>query len=200
MPSWWNGAGDCGARGAVRRSDAADRGWLDPPAVRTGLDIVLADVQVLNCRLAQPPDPARRRLLNPPPTPYAASGATEAGATNWQVLTTPGGQPWAACTDVDTSEAGFGDVPAYLARLGGERLIPAASSPTGRPALIDGTPYVDAAEVGRFRVVVPLIPASAIGDDQSRGQSAGRGGGSGLCAGRLITDLAWYVEWIGLQR
>ena len=73
--------GACGAEGAVRRSDVPQIVWLDPAAVRVGYDIVLAVVQVQGCKLAAAPELALRRLLNPPPTPYAASGRTTPGET-----------------------------------------------------------------------------------------------------------------------
>lgn len=192
--------GACETEGAVLRLDTPDVGWVDPNDVRSGLDVVLAEVMVQNCRLSASPDLTSRRLLTPPPTPYTATGGTLTHGTGWSVAAAAGGQPWAVWTEVDTSEAGFGDVPAYLARLVGTRLLDAADSPSGRPALVDGTPYVDHAEVGRFRLVVPL-PA---------GSSAGVGGGvidvnpTDLVGDAAFADLVtgtlgWAVEWIGVQ-
>ncbi|MET9901703.1 hypothetical protein [Streptomyces sp. NPDC006446] len=191
--------GACGAAGAVRRSDAPTVAWLDPPAVRTGLDIVVADAEVRGCALAFAPDPARRRLLNPPPTPYAGCGATPAGETAWRIRASAGGRPWAAWTTVDTTEAGFGDIPVYLARVAGERLISAADSPTGRPALLDGTPYVEQPEVGRFRMVVPLVPGTAYDDSQDLDVNPQAVVTAPGLASRLGSALAWHIEWIGLQ-
>jgi hypothetical protein len=192
--------GACGTHGAVRRSDAPTLAWLDPGAVRTGYDVLLCDALVHGCRLATPPDPGRRRLLNPPPTPYAAAGATESGATEWHVRAAAGGQPWAAWTEVDTSEAGFGDVPVYLARVAGERLVGAGFSPTGRPALLDGTSYVEDAEVGRFRLVVPLPVGTAFGKGGDIDVNPPALVGDAGLSDRLTSAQAWYVEWIGLQR
>jgi len=190
--------GACGTEGAVRRSDAATVVWLDPAAVRDGLDVVLAEILVQNCRLAGSPDPALRRLLNPPPTPYVACGSTTAGATSWAVRAASGGQPWAVWTDVDSSEAGFGDVPAYQARLVGERLVDAATSPTGLPALVDGTVYVENAEPGRFRFVVPLVAGTSLGaDGEIEVNPAALVEDPGLAD--LVSGLGWAVEWIGVQ-
>jgi hypothetical protein len=191
--------GACGAEGAVLRSDAPTIGWVDPEAVRQGVDVVLAEILVQGCRLTTAPDPALRRLLTPPPTPYTACGATSTG-TGWFVRATHDGQPWAAWTDVDTSEAGFGDVPAYLARLVGTRVLDAARSPNGSPALVDGAGYVEAAETGRFRFVVPLPAGSSFGQDGggievNPEDVVGDGGFADLVSGAL----GWAVEWIGVQ-
>ena len=192
--------GPCGAEGSVLRSEAPTIGWVDPEAVREGLDVVLAEIMVQGCRLTAPPDTALRRLLTPPPTPYTACGSTLVGGTPWFVGAVPDGQVWAVWTDVDTSEAGFGDVPAYLARLVGTRALDAGDSPSGRPAVIDGGGYVEAAEVGRFRFVVPLPAGSTFGldggyVDVNPEDLVGGSGFTDLVAG----DLGWSVEWIGVQ-
>ncbi len=191
--------GACGTEGAVRRSDAPQVVWLDPVATRVGHDIVLALVKVQDCALAGAPEHVTRRLLNPPPTPYAASGRTTPGDTGWQVLTTGAGVPYAVATDVDTSEAGFGDTPAYLARLDGTRLLDPVLSPTGRPALLDATPYVEAAEPGRFRLVVPLPPGTGFGDDDQVEVNPGAVLAMAGLTALLTSTLRWSVEWIGLQ-
>lgn len=192
--------GACGAEGAVRRSDDPTIAWLDPGAVRAGGDLVLAEVQVRGCRLVAPPDLALRRLLNPPLTPYIAAGATAAGLTAWFVRAAAGGAPIALCADVDTAEAGFGDAPVYLARVLGERLLDAALSPTGAPALIDGTPIVDAAEAGRFRLVVPLVTGTSLADGAAIDLNPHSLITSGALPGLVTDTLLWSVEWIGVQR
>lgn len=191
--------GACGTEDAVRRSDAPQALWLDPPAVRVGHDIVLALAAVQGCALAGAPELASRRLLNPPPTPYAACGRTTSGDTGWQVRTGPAGLPYAVVAVVDTSEAGFGDTPAYLARLDGLRMLDATLSPTGRPALLDGTPYVEAAEPGRFRCVVPLPPGTGWGDGTQVDVNPSDIVGSAALTDLVTTTLRWSVEWIGLQ-
>lgn len=191
--------GACGTEGAVRRSDVPQFRWLDPAAVLVGYDIVLAMVQVQGCKLAAAPELALRRLLNPPPTPYAASGRTSPDDTGWLVRAADAGQPYAVYTDVDTSEAGFGDTPAYLARLDGLRMLDAALSPNGRPTLLDGTPYVEAAEPGRFRFVVPLPPGSGFGHNNEVDVNSTAVVGGAALTGLITTSLRWSVEWVGLQ-
>lgn len=191
--------GACGAEGAVRRSDAPTVVWLDPEAVRDGYDLVLAEVAVRSCRLAQVPDPTLRRLLNPPPTPYAACGSTPVGATAWQVRATGGGQQWAVWTDVDTGGAGFGDTPAYLARVLGTRLVDAGLSPTGQPFVLDGTPFVEDPEPGRFRLVVPLVPGWSAADGAAIDVNPGAVVSAAGLPDLVASTLEWSVEWIGMQ-
>ncbi|MFE9775587.1 hypothetical protein ACFYOV_28735 [Streptomyces sp. NPDC005931] len=191
--------GPCGAQGAVRRSDLPTVAWRDPAAVRSGHELVLAEIQLLGCRLTTAPDPAARRTLNPPPTPYGSAGRTRPGWTVWRVRAAPRGEPWAVSTDVDTAEAGFGDVPVYLARVAGERLLPAASSPTGVDALIDGTPFVEAPETGRFRLVVPLVPGIAGGPRVPLAVNPPEAITATGFEDLVSSVLRWHVEWIGLQ-
>jgi hypothetical protein len=194
-------SGACGTEGAVRRSDAPTIEWVKGGAVRVGHELVLADVLVQNCRLTAPPDDSGRRQLNPPPTPYAASGATTPGETIWTMRSAAGLAPWGVETLVDTSEAGFGDAPAYLARLVGTRFVSAASTTHGAPFLLDGTPSIEDAEPGRFRLVVPLLhamlthptnltvielnPPAVVGSPELETLAS--------------HTLAWSVEWIGVQ-
>jgi len=192
--------GACGAEGAVRRSDAPTIAWLDPGAVRMGQDIVLAEIAVRGCTLVAPPDPALRRLLNPPPTPYVAAGATMVAQTPWFVRASMGGQPIAVYTEIDTAEGGFGDTPVYLARVLGQRLLDAALSPTGAPALIDGPPIVEAPEAGRFRLVVPLVTGTSIADGATVDLNPGSIITSGSLPDLLMSTLEWSAEWIGVQQ
>lgn len=191
-------AGACDTRGAVRRSDAPTLDWRDPVDVRAGLDIVLAEIQVQDCRLAAVPDGGLRRLLSPPPTPYIASGRTAPGSTGWAAGQSPAGV-WSVEAFVDTSEAGFGDTPAYTVRIDGLRRLEAAVSPTGGLTLIDGTPYVDAAEPGRFRVVVPLLPARILGQSASIPVNPASVVSGGAIVDLVTRVLGWSVEWIGVQ-
>jgi hypothetical protein len=192
--------GTCGTQGAVRRSDAPTVAWLETQAVREGYDIVLTEVRVQGCKLVTVPDPTLRRLLNPPPTPYSAAGSTAPGQTGWQVRPASSGQPWAVWTEVDTADAGFGDVPVYLARVAGARLIDTTASPTFRAAIVDGMPYVEQAEAGRFRLVVPLPPGTSLADGQNIDVNpTALVQDPGLPA-RLTSQQRWYVEWIGVQQ
>jgi hypothetical protein len=191
--------GACGTEGAVRRSDDPVLEWLDPAGVAAGRDIVLAQVAVRDCRLASSPDGSGRRLLNPPPTPYVASGHTESGSTGWVAVAPNGVGPWAVATIVDSAEAGFGDTPAYLASVKGRRDLTAAESPTGGPVLLDGSPYVEAAEPGRFQAVVPLLPAAVTSGGLLLPVNPASVVAGPALIGLVTHVLGWSVEWIGVQ-
>lgn len=192
--------GSCGTRGAVRRSDAPTLSWVAPGSVRAGLDIVLAEIRVQSCRLVDPPDPTRRRLLNPPPTPYTATGLTVAGETDWRVVADHGGAPWGLAVTVDTSEAGFGDTPSYLARIAGGRLVEAAATPFGQPFLLDGPAHVLEPEPGRFQLHVPLVPrAWTTPDSDPIRVNPPPVVGSGQLQHLVTHGLRWAVEWVGVQ-
>jgi hypothetical protein len=192
--------GACGTEGAVRRSDAPTLSWVDPGEVRVGLDIVLAEVRVQSCRLVDPPGPTLRRLLNPPPTPYTATGRTPAGDTDWNVVADQGEAPWALQVTVDTSEAGFGDTPTYLARVAGPRLVEAGLTAFGQPFLLDGPAHIEAPEPGRFQLLVPLVPRvwTAGDPDPIRVNPAHVVGGDVLYD-LVAHQLRWTVEWVGVQ-
>ncbi|MDQ0079499.1 hypothetical protein [Arthrobacter oryzae] len=192
--------GSCNTQGAVRRSDAPTVAWLETQAAREGYDVILGEVSVQGCKLVTVPDPTLRRLLNPPPTPYSSAGSTAPGRTGWQVRSASSGQPWAVWTEVDTAEAGFGDVPVYLARVAGTRLVEAAASPTFRAAILDGMPYVERAEAGRFRLVVPLPPGTSLANGQNIDVNPAALVQDANLPARLTSQQRWYIEWIGVQQ
>lgn len=192
-------ASDCGGAGAVRRSDLPTLAWVDPVAVRTGYDVVLCEVLVQACVLSATPVQSFRRLLNPPPTPYVSDGRTLADETEWEVVSPYGAGAWAVRAAVDTAEAGFGDTPAYLARIQGRRQLTAAESPTGGPVLIDGVPHIEAAEPGRFHVVVPLLSATISSANVSIAVNPASVLASGTLGTLLTHTLKWTVEWIGVR-
>lgn len=192
--------GLCDTEGAVRRSDEPTLSWLDPADVLVGLHIVLAEVAVQSCRLVDPPDGTLRRLLNPPPTPYTATGRTPAGETAWRVVSDQGEAPWALAVTVDTSEAGFGDTPTYLARVAGPRLVDAALTPFGQPFLLDGPAHVLDPEPGQFQLRVPLVPRvwTAADPDPIRVNPV-QVVGSDRLYDLVAHELRWTVEWVGVQ-
>ncbi|MFE3200652.1 hypothetical protein [Embleya sp. NPDC059237] len=196
-------SGECGAVGAVRLADGPTAAWCTPAELRDGLDVLLATVSVRGCALTAPPDPAGRRVLPVLPTPYVATGSTGAFGTVWSRVVDPAtGVVIGLRTLVDTSAAGFGDTPAYLVRLDGDRELTAAGAPGGQACVLDGTPYVDAPEPGRMTVMVPM-PAGRIG---------GVVGGATtlpLNPAQVLADvtlpdlvrstLGWHISWMGVE-
>lgn len=192
--------GDCGAGGAVRYREEASIYWKpQDEAVASGMEIVLAQAKVQNCRLAAALSTDQRRYARPPQQPYIAAGESTLGATGWELWqstatpTTPS-VTLGVLAKVDTSDARFGTAPEYQARVNGPRLI---AGPDGREVLLEGMAVVlepkrDGFSLGvilppdqtGINPSVPLNPPSLLGD-----------------AAQLLKTLNdnWTVVWLGVE-
>ena len=201
--------GVCGTRGAVRLVDAPLVRWQDPLTadpegeIRPGLDLVLATASVAACKLAAPLAPGDRREL-PRPSPYVAGGTTPVGATEWR-LWPNAARAAGVTTTVDTSAAGFGGVPIYQARVGGERMSGDGPAWAPAPAAFDGPASVASPAATGFELRV-LLPASTEHTPLHTGGGDGRDAllnpADMLDASlpeRLRDELRWHVAWIGVE-
>jgi hypothetical protein len=105
----------------LKRDSADNLHPLDPVLrneIQSGLRIVLARVEVLNCRLRQDISIAERRSARPERHPYIACGSQ---SVVWRSLEFQQGS-LSLTTDVDTSSAGFLTTPCYSVRLDGARV------------------------------------------------------------------------------
>jgi hypothetical protein len=140
-------AGACKSSGAVRRREKPLFRWQDPndtdPAsrCRQGIDVVLASVHILNCRLVEDASSRERRDAVPPQQPYIACGRTRAGGTAWQLWPNDHAA-LGVVTTVVTSNAGFRNTPRYQAHVAGARMFQA--KPGAIPFLVEG--YVQLAQ------------------------------------------------------
>lgn len=170
--------GVCGSRGAVRLTERPVLCWarlaidshsptkiLVPVSadlrnqVNSGMLIVLAVVEILQCRLNKDISEkslAPRRSARPPKLPYTASGVEAHPA--WIVEPIAGLTPPAAPTlpalllasvrlraTVRVTTATFGAVPRYLVRVEGDRLLPAdlAAKPGSKAGHVYAEPQVE---------------------------------------------------------
>jgi hypothetical protein len=186
--------GDCGATGAVHRSDDPTIRFQAEGSVRQGLDVVLAHAVVRNCKLAEARNLDGRRSALPAGRPHVAGGATAAQMTGWR--------PWPDATapvgvvaHVPTAEAGFGDVPRYQARVEGPRSISTVQSPSGTPFVLDGTLMIDAAAPASFDAVV-VLPSGFAGSGATAPLPLNPP--EAFTEG-LLDDLGWRVVWIGVE-
>jgi hypothetical protein len=125
-------AGVCDTSGAVRLSNRAILRWQRTDdeigelfETWRGKEVILATVQVRDCKLAARVSLADRREAKPSDQPYLTAGSTESGSTTWQWWP-EGGQVSEAqgvMTTVDTSLAAFQGVPRYFAHVIGTREI-----------------------------------------------------------------------------
>ena len=119
-----NRQGVCTGPGAVRRTERLRLRWQRPVDLnpssryRRGLDLILATVQIEGCVLSAPVSLGDRRYALPETRPFIAAGSTPEGETSWYLIAGGAGVE----TVVDTSAAGFGRTPVYLAHLVGTRI------------------------------------------------------------------------------
>lgn len=98
--------------------------------ITRGLFIVLAQIEVFNCKLKQPVSSAQRRNAVPPKQPRIACGVQEpagwssslAATATVPFLSDIGSLTLTA--EINTAAAGFQATPFYTARLRGPRLLP----------------------------------------------------------------------------
>lgn len=185
-------AGACDAEGAVMRLDLPSVRWQEPVAVGYGEDLVLAAVSVLNCRLSAAVDLAPRKSALPERQPYVWAGRTVTTDTTWQLWEAdnpaPGDQPLGVQTQVDTTEAGFGNTPQYQAQVLGERLFTEGES----QGVLDGHVFIEQATPAGFRLRMPLPvlgqglvnPSWLLSADQLI---------------ERITKQGWSVGWLGVE-
>jgi hypothetical protein len=122
--------------------------------IEEGMRLVLARVEIFECKLAQKPSIAQRRSARPSAQPYIACGTTALDV--WQpVESNPANNSIKA--EVDTSEAGFITTPCYSARIDrGEQAD--ISGPLALPILV-----ISDARPDRFTVTVTLFEAATGG-------------------------------------
>jgi hypothetical protein len=172
--------GACGSEGAVRLVDTPFVGWLSASgkngaALRQGLDVILGEVTLANCKLGDDVDlDARQELARE--QPYVAAGSTEADATAWTKWPASGKQ-LGVMTTVSTAEAGFRATPSYQARLAGTR--------QKNNIVFDGPAHVEAADASSFILCVDLRPASATTVSRAKSE--------------VLRELGWRVVWMGVE-
>lgn len=191
LPVSENRQGVCTGPGAVRRTERPRLRWQRPidfnPATRyrRGFDLILATIQVEGCVLAAPASATDRRYALNETRPYIAAGATNDGGTDWLLTQGNAGVE----TMVDTSAAGFGRTPVYLANLVGIR------SQLSLSRIFDGFGSVAAASATgfTFRVMMPrdlLLPPFIMNPSPAFN--------SALPA--ILRDtLRWSVSWTGIE-
>jgi hypothetical protein len=154
-------------------------------AYRRGLDLILATVQIEGCALASAASPADRRDALLETRPVIAAGTTLEGATEWAWLPGNAGVE----TVVNTSAAGFGRTPVYLAHLVGTR------AQVSLNRILDGFGSVVAAEPNRFtfRVLMPRnlqLPPFTMNPTAAFTASM---------PATLRDTLRWSVAWTGIE-
>jgi hypothetical protein len=187
--------GVCGASGAVRRPEQPLLRWQEPGDAEHGIDVVLASIEVQNCRLVADVSSAERRDAVPAQQPYVAAGQTKASQTSWRLW--PNDEtPVGFATTVPTTEAGFRVTPRYQAHVVGERLfVPESNDDVRVNVIVDGYAQVTAATAASFDLVVVLPQGLVVG--------GGALNPNFVLAPDFMSflsdELGWHVVWLGIE-
>ena len=188
-PILQNGEGVCFDDGATRRSEGGLVRWQKAGDPRPGLDVILARADILDCVLDAPVSAAERRDARPAQQPYVAAGST-AGKTDWASWETAAGDVLGLKATVDTSAAGFGSTPRYVAHVVGARL---GTEGPAEGVVLDG--FTSMADMDRngfeLRLLLP------------RDLRAGRAiqvNPATVVDGDLVKAVEdWFVVWMGIE-
>lgn len=156
--------------------------------ITKGLFIVLAQIEVFNCKLKQPVSSAQRRNAVPAKQPRIACGIQS--PTLW-TLSDTGDPPeisgigsLMASADIDTSAAGFQATPFYVARLMGPRtFLNSANDTVFADALVNLT-TTPAPTPQKF--TVQIFPFSSLVAETT-----------GVSADTVVNS--WQVAWMGIE-
>jgi len=147
--------------GAVRRIEDVKVRWQDPSdtvqetGYLRGEDLVLATIDVQNCRLIGDISPVNRQSATPSQQPYIAFGQTTPGETIWELF--PNSEnPVGVMTKVVTTNAGFRKTPTYFAYVVGVRLFELSSSPENDVIVIDGQVHLAELKASQFELRIVL--------------------------------------------
>lgn len=192
----------------VRLSDDTNHQPVDlrlKNRIKTGLFLVLAQVEIFNCQLKQPVSTVPRRNARPPKQPRVACGTFTPSSQQWQaqalgtatlpIKVTPAflgsGLNFFAAeiyADVDTSSGLFQATPSYNARLSGQRIN---SDNAGNSWILDG--LIDVAQSpaptpSSFRIeIFPVIATIQSGTT-----------GSTLNVDSTLFQ-GWQIDWMGIE-
>jgi hypothetical protein len=178
--------GVCMPDGTVRLSEEPLIEWRLPDKLKEGLDLVLAQAWVQNCRLSRPLSLAARRSARPYRQPYIAAGQTEVGKTAWAPWNV-GSETVGVFTDVDASAARFRTTPRYQAHVAGDRFLAEPPGPlmaVGFAATVNATP-----QGFTLQVLLPKLT-----EDNSVMNPPD------LPYPEIVTEkLNWHVIWMGIE-
>jgi hypothetical protein len=174
--------GVCLASGTVRLSETPRLEWRKAAQLSEGLELILAQAAVRNCRLSGSLSQAPRRHARPSDQPYIAAGQTEQGRTGWLEWKV-GEQTLGVQVEVDTSAARFKGTPQYLAHVIGERHVTAGSGQLlilmrTLPAVVSATPLRFTLQL---RIVIEQSSVAIVNLPQ------------------LLETLQWHVVWTGIE-
>ena len=169
--------------------DARLKSWI-----KTGLFIVLTQVEIFNCQLKQPVSTVQRRNARPAKQPKIACGS-QMGGLLWSLPTPVGasgtatGMSFASYSyalNVDTSAAAFQATPFYVARLIGPRQFMTAVGLQGGSSPFFADALVNIISPTPKGFVAQAFPIYA-------------GGNVSLPSDITAAVQSWNVGWMGVE-
>lgn len=156
--------------GAVRRIEDVKVRWQDPSdtdqetGYLRGEDLVLATIDVQNCRLIGDISPVNRQSATPSQQPYIAFGQTTPGETVWKFWP-DSDHPTGVMTKVATMGTGFHTAPQIYAHVVGERFFRAPNGDELQQFAVDGFINVANVTASDFELYV-VLPFGMMGQTQ----------------------------------
>ncbi len=174
----------CYPGGSVRLTNDPAILWKTKAQLKTGTDVILAEVSIQNCVLSQSPSTAPRRYATCGQSLYMKAAEVLAENVQWKVWTQSGANIGFKAA-IDTSAAKFQTTPVYQAHIIGSRTL-------ASPALTvaDFVSIANESSTGfTLQVALPSLsekvnPASLT--DQTSGPP-------------LLKQLGWRVAWMGIE-
>jgi hypothetical protein len=211
--------GECGTDGAVRLQERASIYWKAAADgnLNTGMEIVLAQAKVKECKLFAALSVEQRRDARPSQQPYVGAGEVAGTHANWALWKTEsedeeeedgeegeensGASIVGVKIEVDTSDARFGSVPQYQAQVRGDRIMRDDRLLAGEDELdtciVDGVPYLR--ETGRtgftLFIHLPRAPRRSSSIPVNPAILFGKKGSLLLA----WVKEHWSVTWIGVE-
>ena len=183
--------GECDTSGAVRLAERAALRWQEPASssYREGLDVILAAIQVQNCRLAKAVSLSSRRLITRVQPPSVAAGHTPIDSTEWKLYPDET-NPIGVYVQVSTAAAAFQMTPRYQVQIIGDRMLNSGNG----VVVIDGYVHIGAVSATGFEVRM------LINDRLTFVLPGGTPVPSLPIDENLISTIKpWYVTWIGME-
>jgi hypothetical protein len=174
----------CRPGGAVRWAVSAKIAWRQAEEVQEGLELILAEVQVRNCRLCGPVSFAARLAAQPAKRPYISAGRVT--SLVWSNMGTGCMSTW-----IDTSASRFRATPVYTAHIEGERLLAAVQGGDQEMIVVAFSSITETTRAGfKLQVLFPAIAGPTTNPINLRANPADY---------FERNPSRWSVVWMGIE-
>jgi len=231
-------AGICGGDGVIRLKEEPIFCWVrldqnrqpQDPAIKqeivSGMRLILAQAEVLNCKLNKDISIAQRSSARPPKQPYICCGRITPEWQPWELTAFESNRAFSSRSRsaaaaqffpstvilpigiqarIDTSPCGYSTTPCYTARIAGERVqqieLQTGSSTLQLTVVVDGLIQIVQPSARDFTLNV-LLMFQLLTPINSFSSLAGTATDSGAdVLKKLIADhlSVWAVEWMGVE-